>query len=565
MKEILVQVEEEQTRVALMDEGRLAEVYIERSVNQRLVGNIYKGRVENVLPGMQAAFVNIGLEKNAFLYVGDAVPPRAMGEDGEVGPGDINLSIRDVLKEGQEVLVQIVKEPVGTKGARITTNITLPGRYLVLMPTTDYVGISRRIEGEEERERLKKLAAPLKPEGMGLIVRTVAENLQVEDFAQDVQALVNLWRKIQTKAHNHGAPAVIHKDLELVQRIVRDIFAEDVERMVVNSRFVYEKLQEAVDILAPGFKRRIILDEIPELFAGYPIEQEIQRALKKKVWLKSGGYLVIDQTEALTVVDVNTGKYVGSTNLASTVLDTNLEAALEIARQVRLRNIGGIIIIDFIDMTSPEHQAKVLEALEKECKKDKTKSNILGLTQLGLVEMTRKKVWQGLESVMTRSCPYCEGTGRVMSEETIGLRVRDELLREGSKSLAPGILVEANPLVASQLIGSGGHGLEELEKRTGKKLVVRGMDHLHMEEYSLSLLNTSAEIENASSPVEVGQVVELFVEEPHSVYPNSGISRLSGLVINVEDGGAYVGQRVMAEIVKVQRTSARARLIKRKL
>ncbi len=561
MKEILVQSDEEQTRVALMDEGRLAEIYIERSLHQRLVGNIYLGRVENVLPGMQAAFVNIGLEKNAFLYVGDAVPPRAVSEDGEPQPDEISLSIQNVLKEGQEILVQIIKEPVGNKGARITTNITLPGRYLVLMPTVDYVGVSRRIEMESERERLKSLAADLKPKGMGLIVRTVSENLQAGDMEQDVQGLINLWKKIQSKALNHGAPAIIHKDLELVQRIVRDMFTEDVGKMVVNSRFVYEKLLEAVDFLAPGFKQRIYLDERPGLFADYPIEQEIQRALKKKVWLKSGGYLVIDQTEALTVIDINTGKYVGSTNLENTVLDTNLEAAVEIARQLRLRNIGGIIIIDFIDMISSDHQAQVLAVLENECKKDKTKTNILGLTQLGLVEMTRKKVRQGLESVMTRSCIYCEGAGRVLSEETIGLKAKEEILKTAERTLAPGLLLEAHPLVAAQLIGSGGHILEEMERRTGKQILVRGTDSLHIEEYRLQILESQVEIESATSPLEVGQVLELFVEEPHSVYPHSGIARVNGFVVNVEGGGAYLGQSVMAEIIKIQRTSAKARLV----
>jgi ribonuclease G len=562
MKEILVQSAEEETTVALMEEGQLAEIYMERSLNQRLAGNIYKGRVENVLPGMQAAFVNIGLEKNAFLYVGDAVPPRAMGEDGEPQHDESHHNIQDVLKEGQEILVQIMKEPVGTKGARITTNITLPGRYLVLMPTVDYVGVSRRIEQEEERDRLKSLALGLKPDGMGMIVRTVAENLNSLDVGQDVQGLVNLWKKIQTRAGGQGAPSAIHKELELVQRIVRDMLTEDVSRMIVNSKFVYEKLREAIDVLAPGFKGKIFLVEKKDLFADYPIEQEVKKALKKKVWLKCGGYLVIDQAEALTAIDVNTGKYVGSTTLEDTVVSTNLEAAVEIPRQLRLRNIGGIIIIDFIDMLEPEHQAQVLTVLQQQCKKDKTKTNILGLTQLGLVEMTRKKVRKGLESVMTRSCPYCEGTGRVLSEETISLKIKEEIFEMAERTLAPGILVEAHPLVAAQIIGGGGHGLRELEKRTGKQIFVRGFSNLHIEEYKLQALQSKDEIQVAAAPLALGQVLEVFVEEPHSVNDNAGIARVNGFIVDVEGGGAYIGERVMVEINKVQRTYAKARMIK---
>lgn len=563
MKEILVESNGEQTQVALMEEGQLAEIYIERSLHNRLVGNIYRGRVENVLPGMQAAFVNVGLEKNAFLYVGDAVPPRSVGEDGETQQDECCLLIQDVLKEGQELLVQVMKEPVGTKGARITTNITLPGRYLVLMPTVDYVGISRRIELENERDRLRELAVGLKPEGMGLIVRTVTEGLSREDVEQDIRGLVNLWKKIQAKAANHGAPVLIHKELELVQRIVRDLFTEDIGRMTVNNRFMYDKLLEAIDFLAPGFKSKVQLLERPDLFQDYPIEAEIQRALKKKVWLKSGGYLVIDQTEALTVVDVNTGKYVGTTSLEDTVLNTNLEAALEISRQLRLRDIGGIIVIDFIDMVSLEHRQRVLGVLEQACRKDKTKTNILGLTQLGLVEMTRKKSRQGLQSVMTRSCPYCDGAGRVSSEETVALKVKQEILENAERTLAPALLLDAHPLVAAQLIGTGGHILAELEKRTGKRILIRGMESIHLEEYKLKLLHSKQEIAALSSPLDVGQILEVFIEEPHAQQPRAGIARVNGMVVTVDNGGEHVGQKVNVEVIKVQRTSAKAILVTR--
>ena len=358
LKEIVVNVGEEETRVAVLEDKTLVEIYIERSINQRLVGNIFRGRVENVLPGMQAAFVNIGLEKNAFLYVEDALPANSQDGGGQAGY-TLGANICDILKQGQEILVQIVKEPIGTKGPRVTTHITLPGRYLVLMPTLDYIGISRRIESEKERERLKDLAAGVKPEGMGVIVRTVAEGVEEEELSQDIILLTKLWRKILSRAAGGTVPNVVHRDLELVQRVLRDVFTEDVDRLILDSRYEYEKVLELQDISNPRLKLKVFLDERENIFEEYGIEQEIEKALNHKVWLKCGGYLVIDQAEALTAIDVNTGKYVGTTNLEDTVLKTNLEAAREIARQLRLRKIGGIVIVDFIDMTLEAHRSEL--------------------------------------------------------------------------------------------------------------------------------------------------------------------------------------------------------------
>ncbi|PHJ37248.1 ribonuclease G, partial [Desulforamulus profundi] len=409
LKEIVINVQEEETRVAVLEDRVLMEVYIERSQNQRLVGNIFKGKVENVLPGMQAAFVDIGLEKNAFLYVEDAQPAR--NPEAANQPG-LNVNIGDILKQGQEIIVQIVKEPIGTKGPRVTTHITLPGRYLVLMPTVDYIGISRRIESEKERERLKELAARVKPEGMGVIVRTVAEGVDEEEFRQDILLLSKLWRKIQSRSANSSAPNLLHRDLELVQRMLRDIFSEDVDRLTLDSRSEYEKTLEILDMIDPKLKLKVFLDERENIFEDYGISTELEKALKRKVWLKCGAYLVIDQAEALTAVDVNTGKFVGSTTLEDTVLRTNLDAAVEIARQLRLRNIGGIIIVDFIDMAEEEHRNQVLATLEEEIKKDKTKTNILGITQLGLVEMTRKKVRPSLAEVVQKPVPIVKAGGR---------------------------------------------------------------------------------------------------------------------------------------------------------
>lgn len=492
-KEILINVGEDETRVAVLENKALVEMYIERSLNQRLVGNIFKGRVENVLPGMQAAFVDIGLEKNAFLYVEDAIPARTSdGQDNS--RSGMGSSICDVLKRGQEVMVQIVKEPIGTKGARVTTHITLPGRYLVLIPDVDYIGISRRIEDEQERDRLREMAAKVKPQGMGVIVRTVAEGVDEEELRLDVNMLVGLWRKIMNRANHGPVPNLLHRDLELVQRILRDTFTEDVDRLIINYRQEYDKIMYLLDVLGPRLKSKVILEDSINLFEEENIDLELEKALKRKVWLKCGGYLVIDQAEALTAIDVNTGKYVGSTNLEDTVLKTNLEAATEIARQMRLRNIGGIIIVDFIDMNQEEHWQQLLALLEEEVRKDKTKTNILGTTQLGLVEITRKKVRPSLAEVMQKACPYCEGRGKVLSEETVGIHIRQQVYQMAQETSADTILVEANPLVAARLIGSGGVSLRELESRIGKNLYIRGCTEQHIESVTLRPLHDQADL-----------------------------------------------------------------------
>lgn len=561
-KEIIINAGDEETRVAVLEDRVLVEMYIERSVNQRLVGNIFRGRVENVLPGMQAAFVDIGLEKNAFLYVEDALPPRSPDNHHH---GALGANIGDILKRGQEVIVQIVKEPIGTKGPRVTTHITLPGRYVVLMPTMDYIGISRRIESERERERLKELAARFKPPGMGVIVRTVAEGVEEEDFHQDVLLLARLWRKILQRGSHGPVPNLIHRDLELIQRILRDVFTEDVERLTVDSRYEYEKIMELLDITGPRLKYKVFLEERNNIFQEYGIEQELEKALKRKVWLKCGGYIIIDQAEALTAVDVNTGKFVGSTNLEDTVLRTNLDAAVEIARQLRLRNIGGIIIVDFIDMQKEENRRQVLRVLEEEIKKDKTKTNILGITGLGLVEMTRKKVRPSLSEVLQRPCPYCEGRGKVLSEETVGIHFKNHIIDLARRTSADTILVEANPLVAARLIGSGGSNLRDLEQKTGKNLYIRGSQGQHIESVSIRPLYGKEDIRAHTLPVKPGQVLEVRVEEPHVTNTNDGIARIDGFILDIEGAGSLVGETVPVEVSKVFRTYARAKLVRARL
>lgn len=561
-KEILIKVGEEETRVAVLENKVLVEMYIERSPYQRLVGNIFKGRVENVLPGMQAAFVDIGLEKNAFLYVEDAIPSRTMEAGQGQGNSALGINICDILRQCQDVIIQIVKEPIGTKGARVTTNITLPGRYLVLMPTVDYVGISRRIDDERERDRLKEMAVKIKPEGMGVIVRTVAEGVDESELSLDVSMLTNLWRKIISRSNHGSIPNLLHRDLELVQRILRDIFTEDVDRLIIDSRYEYEKILDLLDIAGPSLKVKVLLEEGSNAFEENNLDVELEKALKRKVWLKCGGYIVIDQSEALTAVDVNTGKYVGSTNLEDTVLKTNLEAAVEIARQLRLRNIGGIIIVDFIDMNEEEHRSQVLEILEEEIRKDKTKTNILGITQLGLVEMTRKKVRPSLAEVLQKSCPYCEGRGKVLSEETVGINIKQQIHQMARRTGADTILVEANPLVAARLIGSGGANLRDLEAQTSKNLYIRGTAEHHIESVNMRPIYDRAEIQSETLPVKPSQIMEVKIEGPHINNYNDGIARVNGFILDVEGAGSLVGEMVPIEVCKVFRTYAKAKLIK---
>jgi len=555
-KELLVDVQEEQILVTVVENGILMEVYLEREFNKRIVGNIYLGIVKNVLPGMQAAFVDIGLERNAFLFVEDAVPSKNMLDDSFKGPHQV--SICDVLKEGQQILVQVSKEPVGSKGARVTTNITIPGRYTVLMPYVEYVGVSRRIENEEERDRLKKIASRVKSKNMGMIVRTVAEGAGEKELEADLQNLQAVWAKIEKRLTRDAAPRVLYKDLGLTQRMVRDLLDEKVSRIIVNCPEVKEQILEAMTLLDCQHKFRVVYEE-GDVLEKYSILSQLDQAFNKRVWLKSGAYIVIDQTEALTAIDVNTGKYIGKDDLQSTVLNTNLQAAAEIARQLRLRNIGGIIIIDFIDMEKPEHKQLVIDSLEKELKNDKTKTSIMGITSLGLVEMTRKKARMGLESLMLNDCPYCEGKGKLLSIETIALRTKKKIRNMAGRTLQSALLIKANPMVASQIIGSNGVSLKRLEESTGKTIVVKGEESFHLEHVEIRSISDK-EME-AYLPVKEGDVIDIKVEEPQSGDGKDGIARLNGYVISIINGSPFVGREVKVKIIKAYRTYARGQII----
>ncbi|EKP94934.1 Rne/Rng family ribonuclease [Thermaerobacter subterraneus] len=563
-KSILVTVEPDETRVAVLEDGRLVEIYHERPSTQRVAGNIYKGRVENVLPGMQAAFVNIGLERNAFLYVADAVPRGDEADDADDLPDDIrHAAITDILRPGQEIIVQITKEPTGTKGARVTRHLTLPGRLLVLMPGVNYVGVSRRIHDEKERQRLKQLAQELQPAGAGLIVRTAAEGRSEAELRGDVAYLTRLWADIQQRARRQRAPVLLYRDLGLVFRVVRDMLTPEVDQVLIDDPGEYRRVLDLMAAFATPLRDRVQLYQNREisLFEQFGVNEEIERALKRRVWLKSGGYLVIDQTEALTAIDVNTGKFVGSKNLADTVFRTNMEAAAEIARQLRLRDIGGIIVIDFIDMEEPAHRQRVVQELERHLARDHTKATVLGITALGLVEMTRKKGRRSLLEQLTRECPYCEGRGRVLSEESAARRVRREIKRILRHSPSEAILVEVHPSVASLLIGAGGANLRELERETGRSVFIRGREDVHLEAMHLVALGSREEVERQALPVHAGQRLELEVEERHASNQADGIARLEGYVIDIQGAGDRVGQRVVVEITRAYRTYARARVV----
>lgn len=562
-KEIVINCGARDTRVAVLENGELVELYLENQSEQRLVGNIYKGKVSNILPGMQAAFIDVGLPKNAFLYVDDALE-NVVGVDELPEKISNKTTIKDVLKPGQSIIVQVAKEPFGTKGARVTRHITIPGRFLVYMPTVEYVGISRRIAEGDERDRLRKIAHEHKPAGTGLIVRTMAEGVSSDELKKDIDTLTNLWKRIRTRGKTAKAPTLLHKDFDLLYRIVRDSFDHDVARVVVDGAHEYEVVLGLLEDTLPQLKDRVFLfQQNRPVFEVFGIEAQIEKIVQKKVWLKCGGYIVIDQTEALTSIDVNTGKFVGSTNLADTVLKTNLEAAREIARQLRLRNIGGIIIIDFIDMERAEHQKKVLVALGEATASDKVKSSILGLTQLGLVEMTRQKARLGLADSLLRPCPCCDGSGRVLAEDVAGSKIEGELKRFLETSEEPAVLVQVHPLTAGSLIGMNAANLERLEKENGKRIFIRGSIQMKPDEYKITLSGSVLEVERAAIPVAAGEIHTLLIDSVHNTRPQDGVARIEGYVVQVEQAGTLVGQKATFEITRVHRTSAKARLFTR--
>ena len=449
--EIVVDISRGDTRVAVLEEGELVELYIQHQHDIAMIGNIYKGNVVRVLPGMQAAFVDIGYDKNAFLYI---KPKKGEKTD-----------ITKHVQVGSTLTVQVLKEPIGTKGPRVTTGITLPGRFMVLLPNANHVSVSKKIENEEERQRLIAIGSEIKPKNMGLIMRTQAKGQSKEQLANEVYFLIKMWHIFMQENINAEAPMLIHDDADLLYRSVRDLFTYQTDTFVINALDEYRKVITWLDMLAPSLKQRVVyFGEQHSIFEKYHIESKISKLLYKKVWLKCGGYIVIDPTEALTAIDVNTGKYVGNTDLEQTVLDTNLQAAEEVARQLRLRDIGGIIVIDFIDMHSKEHKKQVIDILKHYIKRDRTKTTVEGTTRLGLVEMTRKKIRERLSVFLKNDCPHCNGSGKVVSPETVVRLVEKEIHQIFSSSLTKTIHVYLHPDTAAVFEGEDKNHIHRLQQ-----------------------------------------------------------------------------------------------------
>lgn len=496
-KEIYINISPQEKRVAILKDKHIDEFYIERPGYVNLVGNIYKGKVDSVLPGMGAAFVNIGLEKNGFLYVTDVVadatsyakllneetsedsPPRKAPEAGKPLP-----SIAQLLKKGDDVLVQVVKDPIGTKGARLTTHISIPGRFLVLMPFEAHIGISKRIESREERDRIRKILSDLRlPKDAGFIVRTAAHGVSHKDFEREARYLLRLWNHIRARSSRARPPQLIHAEFDLVLRVTRDIFTNDFLKLEIDSRGDFKRISHFLRILAPHLRPKIRFhnDHLP-IFEKYEIEKQIEKIYDRVVQLKSGGYLIFDQTESLVAIDVNSGKFVGRKNLEDTAFKTNMEAAEEVPRQLKLRDIGGIIIIDFIDMEFSGHRRTVFKTLEKNLEDDKAKSNILNISSIGLVEMTRQRVRKSIEGKNYQKCPYCSGRGIVKSVQTVAI----ESLRKIEHSLveyarARGVQVSLNPEVAQYVRAQERTMIWPMEKRFRKNIRIVEDPSLHIE------------------------------------------------------------------------------------
>ena len=512
-KRIVVNAGLTETRLAVQDGTQLIELYVERAGRRSIVGNIYKGVVTNVLPGMQAAFVDIGLQKDAFLYAGDytadhgedpgAIAPDADDDTADLDEGEGEPSgepeslpeprryavapIEELLRKGQEVLVQVSKESLGTKGARITSFVSIPGRYIVYMPQSSHVGVSRRIRDDAERDRLRGIVKDLPPPPGGFIVRTVAEGKAAEELTADIQFLTRLWGQVQSRFESAPAPSLLHEEMDLTFRVVRDLFSPDIEEFLVDTPAAYEKCLHFAESLVPQLASRVKLYEAAQpVFEATGIEKEIDKALRRRVWLKSGGYIVIDHTEALVAIDVNTGKYVGKRDFEETVLKINLEAAVEVIRQIRLRDLGGIIIIDFIDMERAEHRDQVFQALMRALADDKARTNVLEISELGLVEMTRKRVRQGLQSFLTVACPTCKGSGTVKSDLTLTAEIFRKVQAGAREGDSREVLVRVHPEMAHHLDAAQRDAVERLQGVIARKVVVQGVPSYHREQYDLT-------------------------------------------------------------------------------
>ena len=652
-KEIIVNVGERETRIAVMEDEKLVELHIERA--ERVVGSLYKCRVANVLPGMDAAFVDVGLERNAYLSVVDVLPTsddgaaaesksdsggagggrrgrygrdqrrggdagvsstvpgvngaansgdeadsddeaademdeRALaGDDEDDEDGDDSESetenaskanararkpyrrsmlkqqrIRDVLRVGQELLVQVVKGPRSTKGARVSTRVSLPGRYLVLMPEADNLGVSRKIEDAKERDRLKKIGERMREPGFGLIIRTEAEEKTEQELKADMDFLVKTWRGVQEKAKTVRAPFLVQQDLTLLYKTIRDVFGSDVQKLVIDDPAEYEKANELLERLSPKLKGRIHLyDGTEPIFDHYRLETEIERLTKRKVFLKTGGSLVIDETEALTVIDVNTSKFVGGSSLSETIIRTNLDAAHEIARQMRLRDIGGIIIIDFIDMNNARDKQAVVKALELALKKDRSRTKISNITPLGLIEMTRKRTGETLTGFMTDECPYCQGRGNLPSSESVSVQLERELRRYGGNpqhARRDAFLVTCHPEVAELLIGPEGSTIAEIERELQKAIYVRAEDDSHIEKFDIEP-GEIGDFDKNRLNYRRAQVVECRIVKSLLKEGAKAVGWTDGYLLDLDDGVKMIGQKAKVKILDARRSYAVGQIV----
>src|SRR5688572_1733748 len=581
-KQVLVSVDRGETRVAILEskkaaargqqtkplkgmpkvdqDWRVGELYIERRGRRSIVGNVYKGRVDNVLGGMEAAFVDIGLEKNGFLHVDEIVT--GDGRTHRRGRGRGGPRISDLLKAGQEIVVQVTKDPIGTKGARLSMEVSIPGRYLVFVPDGDGIGVSRRLP-DKERERLRKLASGLKLKDAGLIIRTAAHGARKSDMERELQYLFRLHEVLESRVQESRGPTMVFQEADLPIRVVRDVYSREFERAVIDDDKQHHRMTSFFTRTAPELVDRVELYEGEDLFENSGVNEVFNQTLSRRVDLPHGGYLMIDHAEALTVIDVNTGSYTGRGrgSLEDTITKTNLQAAEEVVRQLRLRDIGGIIVIDFINMAYTRNRDKVLEVLRRAREGDRTRTHVVEISPLGLVEMTRQNVSEGVREIMNKTCPTCDGEGVVRSEETIAIDVERGLRKMAKDSKAEGCLVQVHPRVAAILIGGGGKPLRELEEETGKIFHFQGTEGIPLDTFRITSEGTRAEIEEIALPFKQGEEVLIRIEEPHMYNIDDAIAKIDGYVISVVGGGPFVGESKLIRIDEVKRTAAYASLV----
>jgi ribonuclease G len=560
-RELVISVDVAEQRVAILEDDKVAEVYLERPESRSIAGNIYKGTVDNVLPGMEAAFVEIGLEKNGFLYVDEIVTPELEGRRH-------GRKIQDLLSRGEEILVQAVKDPMKSKGARLTTEISLPGRFVVYVPSGEGFGVSRRLP-EEERIRLRDILKSVAPKSGSMIVRTAAERASAEDIERDIDFLQRLWKEIQGRAEKAKAPALVYQEAELPLRVVRDLFTNDFEQAVVDHDLTYKRIVGYLKKTSPHMAEKVRKHTgKTALFEDFGVDEEIRSTLSRRVDLPSGGYLVFDYAEAFTVIDVNTGRFVGSRSKSSagrledTITKNNLEAVKEVVRQLRLRDIGGIIVIDFIDMANPKNRAAVEEALKTELERDRTKTYVVEISPLGLVEMTRQNVSHGPREILTKRCPTCEGDGIVFSEVSAAVEAERKLRMLAASSRSAAFRVELNPHVAAALIGPGAERLQAIEERTRRRIFIEPKEGVPPEHFEVVARGPLAKLQ-PEAPVEEGQELSLKPVEVGLHDPSVGVAKHDGIDIAIAEGAKLVGKRAKVRITRVLDGTAYAELADR--